>query len=98
MHPITTPALPSAETTELTALEGEAQALSSRRRGIHAQIDQLYLAVPLTGDQIARLDRLEEEERTISSRRRALHRDIDERRWRLGLPAGPGSSGRGISA
>jgi hypothetical protein len=92
MPPVITHPPPSTVATELGMLEQEERALSWRRRELHAEIDRLYLAAPLTGDQIALLDRLEGEERMISTRRQTLHREIDGRRAGMGLPTGPGFS------
>lgn len=60
--------------------------VSDRRRQLHRQIDELYLAAPLDDAQMAELDELEETERAVSRQRRKLHETIDELRAKIGLP------------
>lgn len=60
--------------------------VSKRRRQLHRQIDDLYLAAPLDDAQMAELDELEETERAVSRQRRKLHETIDELRANIGLP------------
>lgn len=64
------------------------RAVSARRRQIHHDIDQLYLAAPLDETQMLQLDRLEAVEQAVSGERRKLHETIDEHELRaqIGLP------------
>lgn len=62
------------------------RAVSVRRRQLHHDIDQLYLAAPLDEAQMRELDRLEAKEQAVSRRRRELHSTIDELRAEIGLP------------
>jgi hypothetical protein len=78
-----------AGTIELERLEEHEDAVSSRRRELLAEIDQLQLDAPLTDIQSARLTAIEVEERALSSLRRTLQHQIDGLRLRLRLPQGP---------
>ena len=60
--------------------------ISRRRRQLHDEIDELYLAAPLDDAQMAELDELEETEQAVSRERRKLHETIDELRAQIGLP------------
>lgn len=62
------------------------RAVSARRRQLHHDIDQLYLAAPHDENQMQELDRLEMIEQAVSRQRRRLHEMIDELRAQIGLP------------
>jgi hypothetical protein len=62
------------------------RAVSARRRQVHHDIDQLYLAAPLDETQMQELDRLEAVEQAVSGERRKLHETIDDLRAQIGLP------------
>ncbi len=72
-------------TAELAGLSVEERELSGRRQVIHAQIDRLYLAAPLDGSDITRLEQLEAAEREISLQRWRLYCEIDMVRASVGL-------------
>ncbi len=71
---------------EIKRLSVEERQLSDQRNELHAQIDALYLAAPLTSDEVAALDELEGLEFNLSSKRARLHQRIDDLRASIGLP------------
>ncbi len=71
---------------EIKRLGVEERQLSDQRNELHARIDALYLAAPLTSDDVAALDELEGLEFNLSSRRARLHQRIDDLRASIGLP------------
>lgn len=76
----------SGVTRQLDRLGHLERAVSARRRQLHHDIDQLYLAAPLDENQMQELDRLETMEQAVSRQRRRLHDTIDELRAQIGLP------------
>lgn len=71
---------------EINRLTVEERDLSDRRNDLHARIDAIYLAAPLTPEDIAVLDELEGLEYNLSSQRARLHVRIDDLRAEIGLP------------
>jgi hypothetical protein len=71
---------------ELDRLAVEERELSDRRNELHRRIDAIYLAAPLTAEDVSLLDELEGLEHNLSSERARLHLRIDDLRAEIGLP------------
>ena len=71
---------------ELDRLAIAERELSDRRNELHQRIDAIYLAAPLTDEDVSLLDELEGLEHNISGQRARMHLRIDELRAEIGLP------------